>query len=277
MSVIYSELIEDYFLTNINDDLFSDDNIEKEEDLNSSMPVTEFSIRNCPDCPVRCVMLEHSLSSSVDLVGLQLWRGALLLADFILAHPDIFKNRNILELAAGTGLTSVIAAIFGRQVTVTDVDRGDILDLIRRNFELNAKAVENCKWKVSELDFFWSDNDWPDNITEAGLDCDIILAADVVYDENITLNFFKTLKKLLSVSCKTAFIAIEKRQHAGNNGEIIAPNYKIFLEQMSLLHNAILNNNKIKVENISLSFDQYLKYSRVNELNLFKITSIKNE
>ena len=140
MSVIYSELIEDYFLTNINDDLFSDDNIEKEEDLNSSskfrkcvvnpkslffpVPVTEFSIRNCPDCPVRCIMLEHSLSSSVDLVGLQLWRGALLLADFILAHPDIFKNRNILELAAGTGLTSVIAAIFGRQVTVTDVDRG---------------------------------------------------------------------------------------------------------------------------------------------------------
>ena len=142
---------------------------------------------------------------------------------------------------------------------------------------MNAKAVENCKWEVSELDFFWSDNDWPDNITEAGLDCDIILAADVVYDENITLNFFKTLKKLLSVSCKIAFIAIEKRQHAGNNGEIIAPNYKIFLEQMSLLHNAILNDNKIKVENISLSFDQYLKYSRVNELNLFKITSIKNE
>ena len=88
------------------------------------MPVTEFSISDCPDCPVSCIMLEHSLSSSVEMVGLQLWRGALLLADFILAHPDIFKNKNILELAAGTGLTSVIAAVFGKQVTVTDVDRG---------------------------------------------------------------------------------------------------------------------------------------------------------
>merc|ERR1712126_3186 len=151
------------------------------------------------------------------------------------------------------------------------------MGLIRRNFELNTKAVENCRWKVSELDFFWSDEDWPDAIIEAGLNCDIILAADVVYDKNITLHFFKTLKKLLSISSKTAFIVIEKRQHAGNNGEIIAPNYKIFLEQMSSLHNSILNNNKIKVENVSLSFDQYLKYSRVNELNLFKITSIKNE
>ena len=130
---------------------------------------------------------------------------------------------------------------------------------------------------MRELDFFWSDKDWPDGITEAGRDCDIILAADVVYDKNITLHFFKTLKKFLSISSKTAFIAIEKRQHAGNNGEIIAPNYKIFLEQMSLLHNSILNNNKIKVENIFLSFDQYLKYSRVNELNLFQITSMHNE
>ena len=149
--------------------------------------------------------------------------------------------------------------------------------MITRNFESNAKAVEKCRWKVTELDFFWSDDDWPDSITECGQDCEIILAADVVYDENITLHFFKTLKKLLSSSAKTAFIAIEKRQHAGINGTIIAPNYEIFLEQMTLLHNSILDEYKIVVENISIGFTQYLKYSRVNELNLFKITSIVNE
>ena len=60
----------------------------------------------------------------MDLVGLQLWRGALLLADFILAHPDQFRGGNILELAAGTGLTSVVSAMFGSTVTATDVDRG---------------------------------------------------------------------------------------------------------------------------------------------------------
>ena len=32
MSMIYSELIEDYFLTNINDDLFTDDSHEKQEE-----------------------------------------------------------------------------------------------------------------------------------------------------------------------------------------------------------------------------------------------------
>ena len=144
MSMIYSELIEDYFLTNINDDLFTDDSHEKQEEEDqlslskkmlqlvltlreffSLVPMTEFSIDNCPDDAVRSILIEHSLSSTVELVGLQLWRGALLLADFILAHSEVFMNRNVVELAAGTGLTSVIAAIFCKQVTVTDVDRGE--------------------------------------------------------------------------------------------------------------------------------------------------------
>ena len=163
MSVIYSEVLEDYFLTNMKDNIFADDD---EEDSNNDdsrnnkakgsevnllytytilntdflphpsnlhktttdnsylVPVTEFTIRNCPNSPVDKLLLEHSTCSSVDLVGLQLWRGALLLADFILAHPEQFRGANILELAAGTGLTSVVSAMFGSTVTATDVDRG---------------------------------------------------------------------------------------------------------------------------------------------------------
>ena len=54
--------------------------------------------------------------SSRDLVGLQLWRGAFLLADFICANPELFKTKNVLELAAGTGFTSIIVAKWANTV-----------------------------------------------------------------------------------------------------------------------------------------------------------------
>ena len=71
------------------------------------------------------LVIEHSQATSVDLVGLQVWRGALLLADFILARPDLVRDRRVLELAAGTGVTSVTAGMFASAVTATDVDRGE--------------------------------------------------------------------------------------------------------------------------------------------------------
>ena len=106
-----------------------------------AVPITEFSLSGCP---VSSLRIEHSHSSSVDLVGLQVsrsccsrwtitmapcvqvWRGALLLADFLLADPALVAGSRVLELAAGTGITSLTAAMFARSVTATDVDRGEL-------------------------------------------------------------------------------------------------------------------------------------------------------
>ena len=153
---------------------------------------------------------------------------------------------------------------------------GEILPLLKRNFDLNEKAVSKCDYKVTELDFFWEE--FPAEIEQCSHQCDIILAADVVYDKSITIHFFKTLQTLLSLSPKTAYIAIEKRQHAGNEGEIIAPNYEIFLQELSFLNGTVLNNKlKVSVVSIAPNFKQYFKYSRVAELNLFQITSEFNQ
>ena len=136
-----------------------------------------------------------------------------------------------------------------------------------RNKHLNDRALEKCDFEVLEFDFFW--DEWPEEIRQKSRDCDVILAADVIYDKNITYNFFNTLKKLLSMSPKKALIAIEKRQHAGSNGRIVAPNYEIFLQELSDLNRL----RHINVTSIEIDFKQYFKYSRVKELTLFKIES----
>lgn len=56
---------------------------------------------------------EHSQSTVLDLVGLQIWRGALLLADWLIHNGESLSNDSvILELASGVGLTSIVAAMF---------------------------------------------------------------------------------------------------------------------------------------------------------------------
>ena len=65
------------------------------------------------------LMVESYCSSSRDLVGLQLWRGAFLLAEYLWAHPKILESAHVLELGAGTGLTSLVAALKAKSVTCT--------------------------------------------------------------------------------------------------------------------------------------------------------------
>ena len=45
------------------------------------------------------------------MVGEQVWRGALLMADFILGSPGLFPpETRLLELGGGSGLTAIVAA-----------------------------------------------------------------------------------------------------------------------------------------------------------------------
>lgn len=65
------------------------------------------------------VILEHSTSTELQLVGLQIWRGAFLLADYILSNLGIFSDKVILELGSGVGFDSIIASMVAKDVICT--------------------------------------------------------------------------------------------------------------------------------------------------------------
>lgn len=54
------------------------------------------------------------------MVGMQVWRSALLMGDFIIVNRDIFTNNQVmLELGSGVGLTGIVAAMYCKEVIFT--------------------------------------------------------------------------------------------------------------------------------------------------------------
>ena len=65
------------------------------------------------DTPELEVRLQHKDKTVLGEVGLQVWRGSLLLSDYILHHQTQFSDKNVLEVGSGTGLASIIASYCG--------------------------------------------------------------------------------------------------------------------------------------------------------------------
>lgn len=65
------------------------------------------------------ISIESQRSTSRELVGLQLWRGAFLLAEYLCFHPELTREAVILELAAGTGFASIVASLTAKSVICT--------------------------------------------------------------------------------------------------------------------------------------------------------------
>ncbi|XP_042887464.1 methyltransferase-like protein 22 [Penaeus japonicus] len=212
------------------------------------------------------VLIEHQSATTIDLVGEQVWRGALLLADFILHHPEIFKNANVLELAAGVGLTSIVASMLARKVLTTDLNIGDIFSLIDRNFKRNKELIKGENL-VKELDF--DNHATIDENSESLKDISIILAADTIYNNHLTDLLFKTILRLMSEPPnKTMYLSLEIR-YVFN----FAPCYEYFIECLDWLGCQNLSSVKWTIEEIPIDFKQYFTYEKSQKLVLWKIAS----
>ncbi|CAG9088632.1 unnamed protein product [Plutella xylostella] len=71
------------------------------------------------------IRIEHSPRTNIALVGLQVWRGAFLLGDLLisLGLRGELAGRTVLELGAGTGITSFVASMYAKRVVCTGTIR----------------------------------------------------------------------------------------------------------------------------------------------------------
>lgn len=217
------------------------------------------------------ILIEHSQSTVLQLVGRQVWRGALLINDYLIHHRQRFKGKNMLELGSGVGLSSILAALYCDQVWCTDLNIGGLLNLIRENVRLNGHLKLIAEVQVHELDFM--NRNWDQKLLEQVRRTDLIIAADVVYDDTITEAFITTIGHLFEHSKKDVemLVALEKR-FVFTLAELdsVAPCFEHFLRVFDRTL-----RSKLRLDFLPIGdFPQYFQYDRVKQLVLMRITRI---
>jgi predicted nicotinamide N-methyase len=158
--------------------------------------------------------VEHEMSTSLDLVGLQLWRASFYLVDYLFNNLGLIENKCVVDLGAGLGLTSLFVSIFARKVISTDL--AHIICQASENFRLNAGLIRELsqigeeKVSFKELDWFQENLNLDGEFSQAT----VFIASDVVYDDSITDGFMKVLYNLMIGGVrerKVCIVANERR------------------------------------------------------------------
>lgn len=235
----------------------------------------------------RVINLEHFMATPLCLVGLQVWPGGMLLADFIIHRgPEFLSNCCVLELGGGTGLCSIVASMSAKHVICTDCGATQ-LNLSKRNFERNShlrycdnerlESNSNTFFSAKELDWlsceqleskgmFGWDNEDKDHLSNVS----ILLAADVIYDNKLTDAFFETVLWLMNRNLrKTLYLSIEKRINFTIEAlDVVSPAYDYFQQCLTRLE------TKLNAQQIKVDFPQYFQYERNPKLELWRFTSV---
>ncbi|XP_034450410.1 methyltransferase-like protein 22 [Hippoglossus hippoglossus] len=258
--------------------------------LKQSNPLLEQEEENTDDTADKCfkdiIRIEHTMATPLEDVGKQVWRGAFLLADFIFSQPVMFRGATVLELGAGLGFSSVVMATTAKTVYCTDVGE-DLLSMCKRNVTLNRHMTEPAGGEVRVRQLDWlqhslcTDADGEFNWTEEEVadlydNTSFIVAADVCYDDDLTDGFFRTLYRLCSnfTHTCTIFISIEKRMNFTlRHMDVSCDAYNYFSHCLSQLHDLTDGRCCFRVEQLPSNFAQFFLYERIEQLELWKVST----
>ncbi|KAJ1667061.1 hypothetical protein EV178_001782 [Coemansia sp. RSA 1646] len=148
---------------------------------------------------MRIVLQEEQLTISHGTTGLLTWEAGLFLSDFFVEHPDIIRDKNVIELGSGCGLAGFTCAAMGAaNVLCTDVN-GNVLHILEDNRKLNPSIVD--KIQVADLD--WEDTN---ECARLSKDVDVVIGSDILYDPTIVPLLVGALKTIVVSSQQVAYI-----------------------------------------------------------------------
>lgn len=261
-------------------------------DEDGDLLVTRRSKR-CQDNYV--VIIKHNITTSIPSVGLQIWRAELVLADFVLhkmTNSSDIRGVIAVELGAGTGLVGMLLAHDAKTVFLTD--HGDeILDNCIENVHLNSKLwgpqsavhVRELDWKdpwppkVLENSAFRQRYDWSIAELEELQKATLIVAADVIYSDDLTDAFFNTLERLaMQGPEKVVYLALEKRYNFSlDDLNVVANGYSRFRSYLKVDGDCDYLNITVKPCFVGKCLDlaqipQYMReYDRGNDVEIWQI------
>lgn len=113
----------------------------------------------------------------------KLWPAALAMSDFIHQHPELIQHKNVLELAAGLGLPSFVAARYAHTVCCSDY-----LEEAVTTMTASAQHLQLSNVTCRLLDWHHLPND---------LTTDVLLLSDINYDPDQFEQLYQVLQRFL--------------------------------------------------------------------------------
>ncbi|KAL9689134.1 hypothetical protein QQ045_033566 [Rhodiola kirilowii] len=251
---------------------------------NRKMVQTDLSKKLCQ------VTVQQNFTSSITNVGLQVWKAELVLADFVLHKmftSSDFEGIVSVELGAGTGLVGILLARVAKIIYLTDYD-DEILSNCAENVMLNYEKLQ-CRASVYVRELNW-DYSWPPIFgeatkytwtsleAEAAQGASLLLAADIIYNDDLTDAFFHTLERLMSCgSEKVTYMALEKRYNFSlDDLKVVANGYSRFRSYLRVEeeHDGTQTNLTPFIGKLIdlTQLPQYMnEYARGNDVELWEI------
>ncbi|KAL4473135.1 hypothetical protein ABPG72_007365 [Tetrahymena utriculariae] len=159
-----------------------EDNFDSDLFINKDYVEKEFKYKDC----VQKYKASASASTDFDLTGQIVWRAAEQLAEFIVENKEIFRDKVVLELGAGVGLSGLVCAQYAKQVYVTDGN-----DIVCELMEMNAQYAQNNNVVMEK--YCWGDNSYLEKRKDVKFD--IIIGADIMFWESSIEPLAITLKQ----------------------------------------------------------------------------------
>jgi len=145
--------------------------------------------------------LKKELGQTLSSTGLTMWRAAEELARLVFEQKEMFEDCSVLELGAGLGLCGILAAKVGRPKKVVLTDGcPETCERLRQNIEANGPYEQQGGQALQpEVEQLW----WGQHqefCDKNPLGFDIILAADVIYEDEAVVPLITTAQDILKIS-----------------------------------------------------------------------------
>ena len=137
--------------------------------------------------------------------GATVWPAAMVLIKYLERHPELVQGRCVADLGAGTGLTSLAAAVLGASKVYCTDGEASVVRLAQDNVERCSSP--GCPLVVQE--FWWGRDRLPEPV-------DVVLVADCVLPKLYPIDpLVEALDQLLTEDeTSVAFLSYEHRYFA---------------------------------------------------------------
>jgi predicted nicotinamide N-methyase len=263
-----------------------------------SLPINSISISHDRRKKIKSensclITIRHKVKTSLEKVGEQLWRGSFILSDYLIYKRNDFHDCIAFEFGAGVGFMSIVASLLPFKFVYSTDYTQSIVDFEISNVEINShlfafdSSAERPPIYPRVLNWFDGfscsnilDFDGWNSQDKLNLDSTRVLwlAADIIYDEQITEGFFGNISRLMKTG-ECLWLSVEKRFNF--NVEEMSPvahGYNRFIEYVEGSRECIYylgkdeRRRKFSGQRISLLIPQYLEYDRTKDIELWEIT-----